>query len=160
MQSFCKAALIALFLLDGASSASVADECAHSAESLDELVDRHTAARGGRAAIEAVRSIRYDLHLQEPEFEVDLIVQLARPNYMRVDVYTEEDNVYTEAFDGERAWQRNGPEAVAEWSGDEPTAALRHATQFPTHLYGLHELEDHGHELKLKRTPGDRRPLL
>ena len=38
---------------------------------VDEVIERHTKAMGGRAAIEAIQSIEIDLHIADPKFEVD-----------------------------------------------------------------------------------------
>ena len=38
---------------------------------LDQLIDRNVQAVGGRTAIEAVQSIKLDLHIVDPGFEAD-----------------------------------------------------------------------------------------
>src|SRR5439155_20776216 len=51
-----------------------------------EVIERHTKAMGGRAAIEAIQSIEIDLHIADPKFEVDGTYFAARPGKMRIDV--------------------------------------------------------------------------
>src|SRR6266487_6755842 len=45
--------------------------CSRSPTTVDEVIERHTKAMGGRAAIEAIQSIEIDLHIADPKFEVD-----------------------------------------------------------------------------------------
>jgi hypothetical protein len=116
---------------------------------LDEVIARNTTAMGGRVALEAVQSIEVSLHITDPTFEVDGIYRAARPGRMRIDITADGKRVYTEAFDGEKAWQwdeKNGQRP----EGSIPTSALRHGVQLPGNLYGLHELERNGHRLKLE----------
>ena len=56
--------------------------------------------------------------------------------------------VYTEAFSGVRGWQWKGQGDVVE---EKPVgaAALRHGVELPGHLFGLHELPQHGHQVAL-----------
>jgi hypothetical protein len=116
--------------------------------SLDELIARHTKAGGGRAAIEAVRAIELELRIVEPTFAVDAHYCAARPGRMRIDVSAEGERVFTEAYAGQAAWQWEKGKGVQDVS-PEGTAALRHGTQFPGTLFGLHELAANGHHLAL-----------
>ena len=45
--------------------------CNRAPLTLDQVIERNTKAMGGRAAIEAVKSIQVDLHIVDPGFEVD-----------------------------------------------------------------------------------------
>jgi len=47
------------------------------------LIDRNVQALGGRAAIEAVQSIKLGLHIVDPDFEVDSKYSAARPGQMQ-----------------------------------------------------------------------------
>src|SRR6266581_115846 len=69
---------------------------------VDEVIERHTKAMGGRAAIEAIQSIEIDLHIADPKFEVDGTYFAARPGKMRIDVNAGGERVFTEAFDGQK----------------------------------------------------------
>src|ERR671931_411430 len=113
--------------------------------SLDELIERNTDAMGGRAAIEAVQSIQIDLHIKDPSFEVDGTYYAARPGKMRIDVNAEGKHVFTEAFDGQSAWEGKGEQKPAT---EKATAALRHGVELPGKLFGLHELRARGHRMK------------
>ena len=113
---------------------------------LEELIARNTEAMGGRAAIEAVQSLEVGLHITDPDFEVDGVYHAARPGRMRIDITADGTHVFTEAFDGEKAWQWQQGKEVKE-AGTTPTAALRHGVEFPGNLFGLHEMQTRGHRL-------------
>jgi|KBSMisStaDraftv2_1062788.scaffolds.fasta_scaffold356822_1 hypothetical protein len=115
---------------------------------VDELIERNSKAVGGRKAIEAVHSIRFDLHIADPEFEVDGVYLAARSGSMRIDISANGQHVYTEALHGARGWQWKGKGAPVDESATA-TAALRHGVELPGHLFGLHELRARGHRLDL-----------
>jgi len=75
---------------------------------LDQLIDRNVQALGGRVAIEAVQSIKFALHIVDPDFEVDAIYYAAQAGRMRIDITAGGKRLYAEAFNGSRAWQWKG----------------------------------------------------
>jgi hypothetical protein len=115
---------------------------------VDQLIDRNVQALGGRAAIEAVQSIKLDLHIVDPDFEADAIYYAARPGRMRIDVSAGGKRVYAEAFNGSRAWQWKGKGEQMEES-KTATGALRHGIELPGKLFGLHETRRRGNQLAL-----------
>jgi hypothetical protein len=117
--------------------------------SLDDVIARNTEATGGRAAIEAVKTIAVELHIVDPGFEVDGTYQAARPDRMRIDVKAEGKRVFVEAFDGTRGWQWNGKGETTVDASAKATAALRRGVELPGKLYGLHELAGRGHQIEL-----------
>jgi hypothetical protein len=123
--------------------------CRHQAVfSTDEIIARNTEAMGGRQAIEAIHSIEITLHISERKFEVDAVYCAARPGMMRIDVTAGGKRVFSEGFDGEKAWQWP---ADAEHAVDESlqaTAALRHGVELPGKLFGLHEMRGRGHAVE------------
>jgi hypothetical protein len=117
--------------------------------SLDELIARHTAARGGAAAIEAVHGIAIELLIVEPTFQVDGRYVATRNGQMRIDAFQDGQQVFTEALDGAHGWSWS-PGAASPTDGSaQGNAALRHGIEFPFKLYGLHELQGRGHRLEL-----------
>jgi hypothetical protein len=122
--------------------------CERAPQTVDELIERNTQAMGGRAAIEAVKSIEVDLHIADPGFEVDGKYRSARPGRMRIDVHAGGKHVFTEAFDGQKGWQWNGKGDQGPAS-PKATAALRHGVELPGKLFGLHELRERGHRVDL-----------
>jgi len=127
--------------------ATVSFGCSCSPTTLDEVIERHTKAVGGRAAIEAIQSIEFDLHITDPKFEVDGTYFAARPGKMRIDVNAGGDHVFTEAFDGQKGWEGKGTSQKP--ATEKATAALRHGVELPGKLFGLHELKARGHRIEL-----------
>lgn len=122
--------------------------CHRQSLTVDQLIERNTQAIGGRTALEAVNAIRIKLHIADPGFEVDGDYIAARPGCMRIDITADGQHVYTEAFNGARAWQWKGKGDPVDES-PTATAALRHGIELPGHLLGLHELRPRGHRIEL-----------
>jgi hypothetical protein len=122
--------------------------CHRSPLSVDQVIEQNVSATGGRAAIEAVRSIEFDLHIVDPEFEADASYRVARPGKMRIDIMSGGKHVFTEAFNGERGWEWRGKGEVIECT-PKATAALRHGVELPGKLFGLHEMRALGHQIAL-----------
>jgi hypothetical protein len=116
---------------------------------LPDLIDRNTQARGGRAAIEAIRNLEVKLRIVEPTYTAEGTWRVDRQGRMRIDVFIDGKRVFTEAFDGERGWQLPGGAEHAVLASAGGAAALRHSGQLPTNLLGLHEMAGHGHRLEL-----------
>ena len=117
--------------------------------SLDGLIARHTAARGGAKAIEAVHGIAIELQIAEPTFQVDGRYVATRNGQMRIDAFQDGQSVFTEALDNGRAWSWSPGAASPTDESTQGSAALRHGVEFPFKLYGLHELQGRGHRLEL-----------
>lgn len=114
---------------------------------LQQVVDRCTEAAGGKAAIEAVQSVRIRLTIEEPTFKVEGVYVADRKLRMRIDIYSDQKRVYTEAYDGKKGWQMgDGP---ATDSTPDGSAALLHGIITPGKLFGLHEQEAIGNHLEL-----------
>jgi hypothetical protein len=122
--------------------------CSRAPSTLDELIERNTEATGGRRAIEAVKATQVDLHIVDPGFEVDGIYRAVRPGRMRIDVTSKGKHVFTETFNGQRAWQWEGSGEPVNGS-PTATASLRHGVELPGKLFGLHEVRQRGHQLEL-----------
>jgi hypothetical protein len=114
---------------------------------VQELINRNTQARGGKAAIEAVRNLEARVRIVEPAYTADGVWRVDRRGRMRVDVFVDDKRVFTEAFDGERAWQLPGGADHARLAIADATSALRHSAQLPTNILGLHEMAVHGHRV-------------
>ena len=115
---------------------------------LEQVVERHTEAVGGRPAIERVRSVQFALTIVEPQFTVDGTYRADRDLRMRIDVYADGKRVFTEAYDGHRAWQM-GDDGIPHEANAKGTAALRNGILLPGKLFGLHEGRVAGYELQL-----------
>jgi hypothetical protein len=123
--------------------------CERAPLTVDQVIEQNTKAMGGRAAIEALKSIEVELHIVDPDFEVNGKYRAARPGRMRIDVMAHGKHVYTEAFDGDRSWRWKGKGAAIDEESAEATAALRHGVELPGKLVGLHELRQRGHRVDL-----------
>lgn len=117
------------------------------APTLGELTHKHTEARGGQVAIEAIRNLEAKLRIAEPTFTADGVWRVDRGGRMRIDVFIDGQRVFTEAFDGQRGWQLPGGAKHAVLANAGGSAALRHSGQLPTNILGLHEMTEHGHHL-------------
>ena len=111
------------------------------------MIAKHVAARGGAAAIEAVRTFECDIHIVEPTFEVEGTYVATRDGRMRMDISMEGKRVFTEALDRGQAWSWSPDEGVREGSA-AGVAALRHGIEFPVKLFGMHEMQSRGHRLE------------
>jgi len=114
---------------------------------LEDLVQRHTQARGGRAAIEAIGNLEARLRIVEPTYTAEGTWQVDREGRMHIDVSIDGKRVWSEAFDWKVAWDMPGDSEHGR-PAKAGASALRHSAQLPTNLLGLHEMESHGHKVE------------
>jgi hypothetical protein len=134
------AVLLCLTIAGCATSGSIA--------TIDDLIARNTEARGGAAAIEAIKALEVKLHIVEPTYAADGTWQGDRRGRMRIDVFIEGQRVFTEGFDGVHGWQQPGGKAHGTPASASGVAALRRSAQLPVNILGLHEMAGHGHRLE------------
>jgi len=123
--------------------------CSRSPTTADEVIERHTKAVGGRAAIEAIQSIEFDLHITDPKFEVDGTYFAARPGKMRIDVNAGGESVFAEAFDGQKGWQWEGKGSAQKAATERRPQHSGTELNYREKLFGLHELKARGHRIEL-----------
>ena len=111
------------------------------------ILARHTEARGGVAAIEAVQALEVNRTVQEGKRQLITHYIATRDGRMRLDVSEHGEIVFSEGYDGETAWQRSGRWAKADDMPDWAVAAVKRSLRY--NLYGLHELAASGTSLKL-----------
>lgn len=114
------------------------------AEDAAEVLDRHAAARGGKAAIEAIRSIEVELTIDEG-WVVDGVYRATRDGDMRIDVFADGERVFTEGLHDGAAWAMQQGERGGSPITDEEARILWRGVL--NNLYGLHELERQGVEV-------------
>lgn len=114
--------------------------------SLDDLLAKHTEARGGAAAIEGVQSVRVELEIIEPDFTVTGSYVATREGHMRIDIFADGNRVFTEALGPDGGWQMFGDGRVADLSADGHSALVRGVA---ANLFGLHERAALGYSLEL-----------
>jgi len=114
--------------------------------SLEDVLARHTEARGGAATIEAVQSVKVELEIVEPEFTVTGTYIATREGHMRIDIFADGNRVFTEALGPDGGWQMFGDGRVADLSEDGHKALVR---GIAGNLFGLHERAALGYSLEL-----------
>ncbi len=114
---------------------------------LDRIIALHTRARGGRAAIESVHAIELTLLIVEPENSVRGVYAAVRDGLMRIDVFAEDERVFSEGLAPEGGWQLARGATV----GSDLSSAGRGALQrgLTENLFGLHEHQSLGYTLAL-----------
>ena len=117
--------------------------------SLETLIARHSAARGGIHRIEAIETIQIGVDVIEPEFQVQGKYSATRDGLMRVDIFSVGVRVFTEALGPDSAWQMSADGTVTDVSTEGKLILERGVAG---NLYGLHELVDLGVTLELLGT--------
>ena len=78
---------------------------ASAAQTVDELLAKNFAAKGGLEKIRAVQTMRLAGSMPVgPKQQADFVMEMKRPNQMRMD-FTFGSNTVTQAFDGKIGWQ-------------------------------------------------------
>lgn len=108
------------------------------------LLDRHVEALGGAATLESVTSIRLELDITEPTFNVRGVYLAERPDNMRIDIYADGTRVFTEGLDDGHGWQMFADGRIEATSEDGTLALLR---GLHGNLYGPHEFAALGHAI-------------
>src|SRR5579864_8721308 len=78
---------------------------------LDQIISRHTKARGGAAAIDAINSVKSTVEITENSAVIEGVYRATKAPLCRVDVYAGKKHVYAEGLDHDGAWN---------WPSDEP----------------------------------------
>jgi hypothetical protein len=113
---------------------------------LDELVRRNTLARGGRAALDRVRSILINVEIQEGGMTLNGRYAADAAGRVRIDIYADGKLVGGEGVDGPGVWLlgKDGPEP------SKATGAANALTNgAENHLFGWHRFAERGHKLAL-----------
>lgn len=120
--------------------------CAPRELDLETVLARHTQARGGAAALDAVRTLRNEAEVVEPSFTVRGPYIASAEGLMRVDIFAGGQCVFSEGIDsaGAWSWQQGGAPEPASPAG---AAALQHGIEF--NVFGLHRFAERGHALTL-----------
>lgn len=114
---------------------------------LEKIIENHTAAIGGFEAIEGIKSLQITFHLIEPTYQLDGLYTVDRTNRVRVDIFSDNERVFTEGFNGSFGWQLPHKAKLCFPTSPEGTKALLHGIE--NQLFGLHELQNRGHHLEL-----------
>lgn len=123
----------------------------------DRLIQAHTEARGGAAAIEAVQTIEVQLIINEG-WQADAIYRATREGDMRIDVFIEGERVFTEGLHEGQAWAMQQGETRGSPITDEEARILWRGVL--GNLYGLHEYRRHNVALMAGSDPDSGDPVL
>jgi len=117
---------------------------------LDQVISRHTQARGGAVALDAVRNVLVISEITEPKFQVLGRYIASIDMLMRVDIYFKGAWSVTEAIDaeGEWFWDSDKPAPEPDTEVAIASGALRHGILF--NVFGLHALPARGQKLTLE----------
>jgi hypothetical protein len=114
---------------------------------LEEVIARHTDARGGAAALDAVQTLRNEAAVAEATFNVRGPYIASTEGLMRVDIFADDQCVFSEGIDREGAWSWS-PGSEPQPASEAGAAALRHGVEF--NVFGLHRFAERGHALSLE----------
>lgn len=112
---------------------------------LARIIDAHTVAVGGKAAIERVEALRVKVDISEGDLRLSGIYTATRDGRMRIDVIRAGMRVFTEAYDGQRGWQAFDDLSVAEAMSSDGEKAVQRG--IISNIFGLHELQGLGYSL-------------
>jgi hypothetical protein len=118
---------------------------------LDRLLACHDRAVGG-PVLRAAQRVEYDISIEEQGMSLRGRYRAARAGIagrMRIDVHAGRTRVFSEWWDGSRAWQlpQDAERPVA--SKLEGSEALRHGLEQPGHLWSLADMPRNGHAVAL-----------
>ncbi len=107
------------------------------AQTTDELIARHIAARGGLAAIRAIKTLKMTGSMRPSGFDVQLSVDetISRPGAVRIDA-TLQNLTMVQAYDGRSGWQIQpfqGRKDAEDLSSDD-TKSLQEEADFESPL--------------------------
>jgi hypothetical protein len=116
--------------------------------SLDEIIARHTKARGGRAALDAISAEFVDQDITENGSTVNAHYLCAKQPAFRIDIYAKGKHTFCEGLDakGPWIWPQAQP-AARDGVADGAKSAIQ-GIQF--NLYGLHAFPGMGNRLSLE----------
>lgn len=118
--------------------------------SYSEFLEKHITAAGGQNAIEAVQSMEVKLDIIEPTFQVTGHYFANRSGQMRIDIYSGDKRVFTEALSSpENGWQQHGEDS-SEILPLSPEGLLALQRGVHSNLFGLHEMEGLGYTIDFK----------
>ncbi len=129
---------------------------AQPSQGLDEVLARHTRARGGAAALDRVRSCLIEVEITERGQTISgryAAIGGERPSEdrVRIDIFTGGRRVYAEGIDDHGVWLRSGDSPPEASVATGAANALLHGVEF--NLFGLHRFPARGH--RLRRVPDE-----
>ncbi len=109
----------------------------------DALLERHVAAIGGAEALAAINTLRVQVTIREPGFTISGDYRASRSGEMRIDIYDQEQRVYSEGIDAQGGWQQAGEGAPVTTISAAGLVALQRGID--SNFNGLNRLTARGH---------------
>ena len=144
MRNFGSIIIAALFFLT--ACAQETPEITPVGPELANIIALHTEARGGKEAIENIRTRDLTLEITEPTFTVSGHYRASRDNQMRIDIFADGQRVFTEALGPDGGWQKFADGQITDLSPEGSKALERGLI---ANMHGLHELPKLGYTLEL-----------
>ena len=111
------------------------------------VIGLHTDARGGAAAIGAMKAIEMNLDLVEPAFALQAKYYANRSGCMRIDVFNQGTYLQSEGVSSEGGWAVKAGDKMFAAQPAGGTETLMHGIQNPVRLVGLEEFPKLGNKL-------------
>lgn len=115
--------------------------------SLHQVIDRHVAARGGAARLDAVNAMAVDMQIIEKGEVIEARYRCDKSPAYRIDIYAGGKHVFCEGLDASGTWIWPGDQPAARPGVDDGKRAGLEGIQF--NLYGLHAFPGLGNKLGL-----------
>jgi len=115
--------------------------------SLRQVIDRHVAARGGAARLDAVNAMAVDMQIIEKGEVIEARYRCDKSPAYRIDIYAGGKHVFCEGLDASGTWIWPGDQPAARQGVDDGKRAGLEGIQF--NLYGLHAFPGLGNKLSL-----------
>lgn len=140
-------AFVTVLTLGGCASATQALSSTSDDPTLDQVLARNAAARGGVRALDAIHNTLNIAQVTEPGFTVTGRY-IAADGRMRIDIFYNGHRAVSEGVDADGAWNWDGGKVAPQAESNAGAAALRHGIEF--NLFGLHAFARRGHTLTLE----------
>lgn len=117
-------------------------------DALDGILACNAEALGGAEALAAIDTLRIELDIAEPGFEVQGSYVASRDGRMRIDIFADGQRVFAEGLSDGQAWQWTPADGVTA-SGAKGAAALRNGIESPGRFWTLAQLRERGMQVTL-----------
>jgi hypothetical protein len=135
--------------LSGALGAMASIRSANAAAdlSLDQVIERHTQARGGKARLDRVQAQAVDMQIMEKGKVIQARYRCDKSPAYRIDIYDGGKHAFCEGLDAQGTWIWPGDQPQARQGIEDGKRAGLEGIQF--NLYGLHAFPALGNRLSL-----------
>ena len=113
--------------------------------SLAEIIENHTRARGGAAALDSIHAEETEIELTENGSTVEAHYRCTSDLFFRIDIYDKKTHVFCEGLDAQGPW--TWPSGKSEPQQGVPDAKRTALEGIEFNLYGLHAFPRRGHQL-------------